>query len=66
MNTNEAGWDRIVRSIAGIALIVLYLVNVITGAWGIVSVVVGAVLLVTGITGVCPLYALLKVSTKKE
>jgi len=66
MKTNEAGWDRILRVVAGLALIVLDLVNVITGAWGIVSLVVGAVLLVTGLLGVCPIYALLHIKTKKS
>jgi hypothetical protein len=65
MKTNEAGWDRVVRSLAGIVLIVLNLIDIITGGWGIAAVVVGAILLVTGVTGFCPLYALLKIKTKK-
>jgi hypothetical protein len=37
----------------------------IAGAPGIVAGVVGAVLLVTGLVGVCPLYLLVKFRTNK-
>jgi len=62
---NESGVDRIVRAILGIVLVALYLAGVVSGALGIVLIVVGAVLLITGIVGFCPLYALLKIRTKK-
>jgi hypothetical protein len=65
MKLNESGMDRIVRAILGIVLVALYFAGVVTGGLGIVLVVVGAVLLLTGIVGFCPLYALLKIRTKK-
>ncbi len=61
---NESGIDRIIRAVVGIALIALAASSVVTGAFGIVFWVVGAVLLLTGIVGFCPLYALLKIRTK--
>ena len=63
---NEAPIDRAVRIVLGIALAGLALGGAITapllyGVW-----VVAAILVVTGIVGFCPLYALLRVSTKSK
>jgi hypothetical protein len=62
---NEGAWDRVIRIVAGALL--LY------GAWimwpgtaGVVFAVVGAIALITGIVGWCPVYALFHVSTKKR
>ncbi|EKD89428.1 MAG: hypothetical protein ACD_34C00061G0005 [uncultured bacterium] len=65
MKTNESGLDRIIRVVVGAALLVLYFTQIVAGGLGIVSVVIGAVLLITGIVGFCPLYALLKIQTNK-
>jgi hypothetical protein len=65
MKTNESGLDRIVRVILGIALLALYFTNVVAGGLGIVFIVLGAVALLTGVVGFCPLYSLLKISTNK-
>ncbi len=62
---NESGIDRIIRAVVGIVLIALAASSVVTGALGIVFWVVGAVLLLTGIIGFCPLYALLRIRTKQ-
>ncbi len=62
---NESGIDRIIRAVIGIGLIALAASSVVTGALGIIFWVVGAVLLLTGIVGFCPLYALLKIRTKQ-
>lgn len=51
MKTNEGSLDRIVRVIAGLALIALTVTGTI-GAWGWI----GVVPLLTGILGVCPAY----------
>lgn len=66
MKVNESGLDRVIRVIVGIALIVLYLFGVLSGTLGIVLTVVGAILLITGLVGFCPLYALLKIQTSKK
>jgi len=66
MKTNESGLDRIIRVIAGIVLLALYFLGTVTGVLGIVFIVVGAILLLTGLVGFCPLYALLKFRTNKS
>ena len=62
---NEAPWDRIVRVILGIGLLALAWAGVVTGGWAVVVLAVGAIALLTGLVGFCPLYALLKVRTNK-
>ena len=63
---NEAPWDRIVRVVVGIVLVVLAVAGVVSGALAWVFGVVGAVLTITGAAGFCPIYAVLKLSTKKK
>jgi len=65
MKTNESGLDRIIRVMVGIVLLALYFTGSVTGGVGIVFIVLGAVALLTGVVGFCPLYTLLKFSTNK-
>ena len=65
MKANESGLDRLIRVVLGIALLALNLGGVVTGGFGIVLLIVGALALLTGIAGICPLYALLKIHTHK-
>ncbi len=62
---NEANWDRAVRVVLGVVLLYLGLGGVVGGAFGVVLDILGAVLLLTGLVGFCPLYTLFKFSTKK-
>lgn len=62
---NEAGWDRILRVLAGILLLALGFGGVVAGTFGLVFKIIGTLLLMTGLVGYCPVYALLKVRTKK-
>jgi uncharacterized membrane protein len=66
MKKNESGLDRVIRVIAGLALLVLVFTNVIGGTLGIVLAIIGGILIVTGAIGFCPLYALLKLRTNKS
>jgi hypothetical protein len=63
--TNEAPLDRVIRIALGIALAALALAGAVSVPWLNVVWVVAAIALVTGIVGFCPLYALLRVSTKR-
>ena len=58
MKLNVGGIDRILRVIAGLALIGLALAGII-GPWGWI----GVVPLATGLFSFCPLYTLLKINT---
>lgn len=61
MKTNVGGIDKLLRIIAGIALIGLTLAGMI-GPWGWI----GVVPLATGLIGFCPVYPLLGMSTTKK
>jgi hypothetical protein len=65
MKQNESSIDRIIRIIVGIAAILIGLFYT-SGVLSIVLYVVAAILLVTAILGVCPLYMLFHFSTKKQ
>ncbi len=62
---NEAGWDRIVRIVLGVALLTLGWAGVVTGGWGTFLKYLGFVPLLTGLIGFCPIYAILKFRTIK-
>ena len=66
MKMNEGPVDRIIRVIIGIALVALGLLGVASGVWIWVAYILGAILLITGIVGFCPLYKLFKFSTAKK
>ena len=61
---NEGTADRVIRVVAGIALLVLGWGEVVTGTLGTVFKFLGFVPLLTGLTGWCPLYAVLHLSTR--
>ncbi len=63
--TNEAPIDRLIRTVLGIALAAFAVAGAVTAPWLYAVWVVAALLLVTGIVGFCPLYALLRVGTKR-
>ena len=63
MKVNQSKLDRIIRVVAGLIFVVLFLTNVVTGTFGIILLVLGIILVVTGASGFCPLYALLKTKT---
>ena len=65
MMVNQANWERIVRVLLGVVLLYAGFGGLVTGTWGIVAEVVGAIALLTGLSGWCPIYALLKTGTKK-
>ncbi len=61
MKINEGAVDRIIRVIVGIALIALVFYGPQT-PWGWI----GLIPLITGIVGICPLYAILGINTCKS
>ncbi len=66
MNRNMSDIDRIVRVVVAAVFAYLYFSGVVTGALGIVLLVLGAVFLLTAVVAFCPLYAPFKFSTYKK
>lgn len=60
---NESVLDRVVRVVAGVGLGIAVF-TALTGVWQIVAAVVATILLLTGLVGFCPLYALLRINTR--
>ena len=65
MKRNMSNIDRLIRAIIAVLLVYLYIGGLVTGAFGIILVVLGVILLITSVLGFCPIYALLKTSTYK-
>ncbi len=66
MTKNMGVADRIIRIVLAVAVAVLYFAGVLSGALAIVLGILGAIFLVTGIVGVCPLYMPFRISTRKR
>lgn len=58
MKTNEATWDRIARVVLGLGVLSLAFTGPQT-PWGYL----GAIFVLTGLVGFCPLYAIVGLST---
>ena len=63
---NESTLDRLIRFLVGAVLIYAWYAMLVTGAIATVALVVGLVLLLTGIIGWCPLYSLFHLGTHKS
>jgi hypothetical protein len=63
MNANVGSTDKIVRLVLALVAVVFAFIAGIATALGIVLLVVGVVLAATAVTGFCPLYRVLGMST---
>ena len=66
MKKNVGLVDTVVRVILALVIGVLYLTGMAHGTMAIVLGVLAVISLVTGVTGFCPLYVPLGISTKKQ
>jgi hypothetical protein len=66
MTKNMGITDRIVRTVLGLAVIVLVLLGKITGMTAIILCILAVVFLVTSSISFCPLYVPLKIFTTKK
>lgn len=65
MKKNMGSTDKILRSLAAIIALVLYLTGTVSGTIGVILVVVAVIFVLTSLVGFCPLYAPLGISTCK-
>jgi len=66
MKKNIGTLDRTLRLLAALAIILLYATGQLTGTTTIVLGIVALLLIGTSLTGYCPVYPLLKISTIKK
>lgn len=63
LQINEHPFDRLIRIVLAVALFALVATGAVAEPWLYLTGLVGAIMLVTGAVGFCPLYAILRVST---
>jgi len=63
MKANVGGIDRIVRLLAGLALIAVGALGLVAAPWNIVAMVAGAVFTLTSVIRFCPLYTILGINS---
>ncbi|MBA3900018.1 MAG: DUF2892 domain-containing protein [Bacteroidetes bacterium] len=66
MKTNMGIIDRVVRVLAAIIVAYLYFSGMITGATGIVLLIIAFIFVITSFLGFCPVYTILGVKTCKS
>jgi hypothetical protein len=66
MTKNMGTTDRIVRTVLGLAVLVLILLGKITGTTAIILCLLAVIFLATSSISFCPLYVPLKLSTTKK
>lgn len=64
MKKNMGTVDRVVRIVAAIAVVALYLTGQISGTAAVVLGIFAAVFVATSVVGTCPLYIPLKIDTR--
>ena len=63
MKKNVGIADKVIRITLAVLITILYLTHVVSGAWGIVLLVIAAILLLTSFVSTCPLYAIFGIRT---
>jgi len=66
MKVNMGSYDKLLRLVLAIVLIVLYYTGVIHDTLGIIGLVIALVLTITSLISFCPLYTLLGINTSKK
>ena len=65
MKKNMGTIDRVFRVLVAVAIIVLYLANIISGIVAIILLAIAAIFILTSFMSFCPLYYPFKISTKR-
>lgn len=66
MKPNMSNLDRTIRVVAAALFAYLYFAGIVTGAFGMVLLVLGVVFVLTSVVRFCPLYAVFNFSTLKS
>ena len=66
MKINIGTPERIIRLILGVALLLLPLVVTLGTLWSWVSVIIGLVLIATGILRFCPAWSIFGINTRRD
>jgi hypothetical protein len=58
--------DRVIRTIIALVILALYINGSLSGALGIILLIIAAIFIATSIVGFCPAYTLFNFSTRKK
>jgi hypothetical protein len=65
MEKNLGSQDQTIRILAGVAITLLWYLNVISGLLGTLLLIVAAILILTSMINFCPLYRIIGFTSKK-
>ncbi len=63
---NMSMWDRIIRILITVVIVILLIADVLKGTLAVVLGIIAIVFFATSVIGFCPLYVLFGISTKKK
>ena len=59
-------WDRIIRVLITLVVVILLFANVLEGALAVILGIIAVIFFVTSVFGFCPLYVIFGISTRKK
>lgn len=65
MTKNMGNIDRVIRVLVALAVVVLFLTNVISGTLALILGAVAGIFVLTSLVGTCPLYKIFGISSCK-
>ncbi|MGD9379010.1 MAG: DUF2892 domain-containing protein [candidate division WOR-3 bacterium] len=66
MKLNMGSWDRILRLIVTLVIVLLLITGVLKGALAVILGIVAIIFFITSVVGFCPLYVIFGMSTKRK
>lgn len=66
MKLNMGSWDRVLRLIITLLVVILLIAGVLKGTLAVILGIIAIIFFVTSVIGICPLYAMFGMSTKKK
>ena len=66
MKENMGIADIAIRLFLAAVISILYITNAINGTFGVIALVIAGLFIITSFIGVCPLYSILGLTTRKK
>jgi hypothetical protein len=66
MKLNMSSWDRILRLLITLVVVILLVAGVLKGTLAVILGIIAIIFFATSVLGFCPLYVILGISTKKK
>jgi hypothetical protein len=66
MKANIGSADKTIRIILGVAILILFFTNILSGIVGIIFLALAAILFITSFISFCPIWHFFKISTRKK